>query len=83
MADLALVLNGTTYADVTRTVSQITERKTPRAWYIAISITGSIVIVLAAMLAYLFFTGIGVWGNNSGRGRRRPRRTASWLRRSG
>src|SRR5512140_2718006 len=54
-----------TWAGVTRTVSEIVERKTPRAWYVAISITGSFVLVLGAMLGYLFFTGIGVWGNNS------------------
>ncbi len=69
MADLALnpplVLGEPTYHEVTRTVAHITERKTPRAWYIAISITGSITLMLAAMLGYLFFTGIGVWGNNS------------------
>jgi Ni/Fe-hydrogenase subunit HybB-like protein len=65
MADLALGSGEITYAGVTRTVSRITERKTPRAWYVAISITGSFVLVLGAMLGYLFFTGIGVWGNNS------------------
>lgn len=65
MADLALITNQTTYSDVTRAVSEITERRTPRAWYIAITITGSLVAVLGAMLAYLFFTGVGVWGNNS------------------
>ena len=76
MADLALkpgdlelnpplVLGETSYADVSRAVSQITERKAPRWWYVAISITGSITVLLAAMLGYLFFTGVGVWGNNS------------------
>ncbi len=64
MADTALVLDRTTYAEVTRTVSEITERKMPRAWYIAISITGAFVLALGVMLGYLFFTGIGVWGNN-------------------
>jgi len=65
MADLAIASGEITYAGVTRTVSRITERKTPRAWYVAISITGSFVLVLGTMLGYLFFTGIGVWGNNS------------------
>ena len=50
---------------ITETVSNIVERKTPRAWYVAISITGSITLMLGAMLGYLVFTGIGVWGNNS------------------
>ncbi len=51
--------------DITEKVSGITEHKTPRAWYIAIAVTGSITGVLGLMLAYLAFTGIGVWGNNS------------------
>jgi molybdopterin-containing oxidoreductase family membrane subunit len=37
----------------------------PRSWYIAIAFTGTLTLVLAAMLTYLAFTGIGVWGNNS------------------
>lgn len=49
---------------ITETVSNIVERKTPRAWYVAISITGAMTLMLAAMLGYLVFTGIGVWGNN-------------------
>ncbi len=75
MADLALerpadlntplVLGNPTYADVTDKVSRIAESKTPRAWYIAISITSGITLMLGAMLAYLAFNGIGVWGNNS------------------
>ncbi len=60
-----LILGGMSYADVTEKVSGITENKTPRAWYLAIAFTGSITLMLGAMLAYLAFTGVGVWGNNS------------------
>ncbi len=60
-----LVLGNPSYGEVTESVSRIVEHKTPRAWYIAFSITGSITLVLAAMLAYLSIKGIGVWGNNS------------------
>ena len=73
MADLAisqelnpaLVLGEPVYADVTRKVSGIVEGRMPRSWYIAIAFTGTLTLVLAAMLTYLAFTGIGVWGNNS------------------
>ncbi len=61
----ALVLGEPDYADVTRKVAGIVEGRMPRAWYIAIACTGSLTLVLGAMLAYLAFTGIGVWGNNS------------------
>jgi Ni/Fe-hydrogenase subunit HybB-like protein len=75
MADLAiqnplhevnppLVLGQPTYHSVTKQVSSIIEGKTPKRWYIAIAITGSITILLKMMLAYLVARGIGVWGNN-------------------
>jgi Ni/Fe-hydrogenase subunit HybB-like protein len=74
MADLAvkpadvvnppLVLGGLQYNDVTNAGSEIVETRTPRAWYVAISITGSIMLLMGAMLAYLVVTGVGVWGNN-------------------
>jgi molybdopterin-containing oxidoreductase family membrane subunit len=60
-----LVLGSPSYADVTNTVSRIVENKTPRAWYAAIAVTGSLTLVLFSMLGYLFLTGVGVWGNNS------------------
>ncbi len=73
MADLAisqelnpaLVLGEPGYADVTRKVSGIVEGRMPRVWYIAIACTGTLTLVFAAMLTYVAFTGIGVWGNNS------------------
>src|SRR5512142_2088541 len=73
MADIAigsgfeapLVLGAPTYGEVTRKVSGIVEGGVPRAWYVAIALTGGMTLVLLAMLAYLAVTGIGVWGNNS------------------
>src|SRR4051794_41225660 len=39
--------------------------KTPKAWWVMISITGSMLLLLLCMLTYLVSRGIGVWGNNS------------------
>ena len=63
----ALVLGNPTYHELTQQVSEITEdlTKTPLRWYIAVSITGGIAVMLLGMLTYLALTGIGVWGNNS------------------
>jgi Ni/Fe-hydrogenase subunit HybB-like protein len=55
----------TELANVTSLVSQIVERKPPRAWYIAFAVSGTFTLILGAMLTYLVSTGIGVWGNNS------------------
>jgi molybdopterin-containing oxidoreductase family membrane subunit len=60
-----LVTGGLSYRDITEKVSGICESKTPRSWYIAIGVTGSLTAVLGLMLAYLVANGIGVWGNNS------------------
>jgi Ni/Fe-hydrogenase subunit HybB-like protein len=55
------------YHDLTEQISTITEGdvfKTPLKYWITLSITGSIVLMLGGMLTYLVATGIGVWGNN-------------------
>ncbi|HYP09410.1 MAG TPA: NrfD/PsrC family molybdoenzyme membrane anchor subunit [Bryobacteraceae bacterium] len=52
---------------LTSDVAQIVEginRKVPVQWYMALAITGGLTMLLGAMLGYLTFTGIGVWGNN-------------------
>jgi Ni/Fe-hydrogenase subunit HybB-like protein len=61
----SLVLEAPTLHQVSDDISRITERKTPRLWYVAISLTGSLMMVLLAMLGYLFYKGIGIWGNNT------------------
>ena len=60
-----LILGNPSYADVTRVVSQIVEVRTAKIWWMALSITGGITGLLGSMLAYLVWTGIGVWGNNA------------------
>jgi len=62
-----LVAGNPEYHELTEKISAITEgkvRETPRKYWIALSITGSILLMLGGMLAYLVSTGIGVWGNN-------------------
>ena len=61
-----LVTGGYDFGTVTETVCSIVERpKPPRAWYIAFTCSVSVVGVLGAMIAYLIFTGVGVWGLNN------------------
>jgi molybdopterin-containing oxidoreductase family membrane subunit len=59
-----LVLGETSYHAITEQVAGITENKTPRRWYYAVSVTGFVTLILGAMLTYLVSTGIGAWGNN-------------------
>ena len=61
-----LVLGGHTLTSLTDKVCSIVERpKPPKAWYVAITISGALTLLLLAMIAYLVVTGIGVWGLNN------------------
>jgi molybdopterin-containing oxidoreductase family membrane subunit len=60
-----LLLGRPTLHQVSEDISGIIERKTPRLWYVAISLSGSLMLMLFAMITYLLYTGIGIWGNNS------------------
>lgn len=60
-----LVWGNPQFRDVTQTVSEIVEaRQTPLWWWVAISISGALMLNFLVMIAYLFWTGIGIWGNN-------------------
>ncbi|MDF1836853.1 MAG: polysulfide reductase NrfD [Planctomycetota bacterium] len=61
-----LTAEGVGLTAITDTVAGISELpKPPKAWYIAFAISLSLLSLLGVMLAYLIFTGVGVWGNNN------------------
>ncbi|MEO0478156.1 MAG: NrfD/PsrC family molybdoenzyme membrane anchor subunit [Planctomycetota bacterium] len=60
-----LVENGRDFGDVTTLVARPAERTVPRSWYLGIGVSVAILMNLFAMIGYLIFTGVGVWGNNS------------------
>ncbi len=60
-----LVASGTGFSDVTATVTAPMEGKLPSWWLIAITVSISGVLLLKAMIAYLVWEGIGVWGLNN------------------
>jgi molybdopterin-containing oxidoreductase family membrane subunit len=58
-----LVVGDNDYASVTEAVCRIPEqRRTPMAWYLALAASVGLTGVLGAMIGYLVFTGVGVWG---------------------
>jgi Ni/Fe-hydrogenase subunit HybB-like protein len=60
-----LILGGLDLTSVTETVCGLTERpRPPRAWYYAFGASLALTGVLLAMIGYLVFTGVGVWGVN-------------------
>ncbi len=59
-----LILGNPTFASVTERISQICEMKTPKAWYIALGVSLSMLGVFVSVIGYLIWEGIGIWGNN-------------------
>ncbi len=57
-----LVAGTHTFASVSEAISRITERKPTPYWYVAISITGGLTVLLVISLSYLVWEGIGIWG---------------------
>ena len=60
-----LVLGDTTYHDITETVCQVAERKPNKAWVIGFLISFGLLQWLGICILYLFYEGVGVWGNIS------------------
>jgi len=52
------------FASVTNIIAGVAERRTPRGWYLMFGCAIALFLNLIAMIGYLVFTGIGVWGNN-------------------
>lgn len=56
------------YGTVTDQICGVPEwshAETPKSWYIAFTIALSMLGMLGAMIAWLFWNGVGVWGNNN------------------
>ena len=64
-AEAPLVIGGLDFGGVTETVSGIVERKTPKAWWLAFSLTLSLLLILVGSIGWLVFEGVGIWGLNN------------------
>jgi Ni/Fe-hydrogenase subunit HybB-like protein len=65
LGETLLATEGTSFHQVTEIVSRVTENKAPRGWWILFLVSLTFTGLLGADLAYLLWTGIGVWGNNA------------------
>src|SRR4029079_4977241 len=65
IGETPLVGEGTTFKSITETVARVTENKAPRGWWIAFLTAASFTGILGLAIGYLFWTGVGVWGNNA------------------
>jgi len=63
--DPPLVTGNLGVHEITQLVSYHTEKRPPSVWYLAFAGSATLLAVLLVMIAYLFWNGIGVWGNNN------------------
>lgn len=64
-AEAPLVKGNLSFHDITELVTAHTEKRTPLAWWGAFSLANIGLLLLVAMVAYLFWNGVGVWGLNN------------------
>ena len=64
IGETALLTEGQTFQTITDAVCGVTERPAPRGWWIAFLTAASFTGVLGLAVGYLFYRGVGVWGNN-------------------
>ena len=65
LGETPLTADGVTFKSISETVCRVTENKAPRGWWIGFLLAVSFTGVMGAAIGYLFWTGVGVWGNNA------------------
>ncbi len=57
-----LIAGNPTFHSVTDSICGIVEKKPPRLWYLAISVSGSLALMFVGLVGYLIWDGTGIWG---------------------
>jgi Ni/Fe-hydrogenase subunit HybB-like protein len=65
IGETPLCAEGTTFKSISESVCRVTENKAPRGWWFAFLFASSFTTIMGLAIAYLFWTGVGVWGNNA------------------
>ncbi len=60
-----LVEGNNDFTSVTNIIARVVEQKTPKGWYLMFGAAIALLTILGAMVGWLIFTGVGVWGNNA------------------
>jgi Ni/Fe-hydrogenase subunit HybB-like protein len=60
-----LVQEGSTLAQVTDDIAGVTEKPAPLGWWICFGLAGMFATLFAVCVGYLFYRGVGVWGNTA------------------
>ncbi len=60
-----LVLGPQNYRAVTDSVFQISQGSPSAAWFLGFAVAASLALTFVSLIGYLFYEGVGVWGNMS------------------
>src|SRR5271166_1174816 len=63
--EMPLVKPGSTLKDITNDIAGVTEKRAPRGWWIAFLLALSGTGLFTVCVCYLFWRGVGVWGNSA------------------
>src|SRR5690348_5143338 len=65
IGEIPLVQPGETFHPISERVSRVTENPAPREWWYAFLLALTFTLVLFSAVGWLFWQGVGVWGNNA------------------
>lgn len=57
-----LITGNQTFKSITEHISSITERKTPKRWYLLFATASGLALFMFVLIGYLVWEGIGIWG---------------------
>jgi Ni/Fe-hydrogenase subunit HybB-like protein len=63
--EVPLVKPGSTLKDITHDIAVVSETKAPRGWWACFLLAATFAGIFTMCVAYLFYRGVGVWGNTS------------------
>ena len=63
-SEVTLVEGKPTFSSITGDVSRVFESKTPMAWFVAMGVSLSLLGLMGAVIGYLVWEGLGIWGLN-------------------
>jgi Ni/Fe-hydrogenase subunit HybB-like protein len=65
LGETRLVKKGSTLGEVTDDIAKVTEHPAPLGWWICFGLASTFAGIFTICVAYLFYRGVGVWGNTS------------------
>ena len=65
LGETHLVKPGSSFGDVTNDIARVTENRAPRGWWACFLVASTFTGIFVLCVCYLFYRGVGVWGNKA------------------